>query len=169
MEIVDIVDSDDRITGKIDKDEAHDKGVLHRTAIAEVINSKGEWMLVKQAGHKQDAGRYVSPVGGHVRSGETVEQALERESLEEIGIKPEKTKFIGKAIFNRLTREKQENHYFIVYIIYSDKEPIINEESTEAKRFTEKEIMNLLKDNPRIFGDAYHFVIDNFFPQLKSI
>jgi len=32
--------------------------------------------MVKQASDKQDAGQYVSPVGGHVTSGETDIEAL---------------------------------------------------------------------------------------------
>ncbi len=56
MEYVDIVDKDVKVIGKAPKVEAHKKGLLHPTVIAEVINSKGEWLLVKQASHKQDAG-----------------------------------------------------------------------------------------------------------------
>lgn len=168
MEIVDIVDNNNRIIGSATKEEAHDKGLLHRTVIAEVVNSQGEWILVKQASDKQDAGQYVSPVGGHVRSGETVEQALEREAMEEVGIKPERTEFVGKAIFDRQTRGKRENHLFIVYIIYSDDEPRLNEESTEYRRFSEKEIGELLKKDGKMFGDAYHFVVENFFPKLAT-
>ena len=63
MEKVDVVDKNLKVLYSVEKQEAHDKGFLHPTVIAEVINSRGEWLLVKQAGHKQDPGQFVSPVG----------------------------------------------------------------------------------------------------------
>lgn len=84
-ELVDIVDENENKIGVATKREAHAQGLLHKTVISEVVDSSGRWLLVKQASHKQDAGQYVSPVGGHVASGETNEQALRREVSEEIG------------------------------------------------------------------------------------
>lgn len=109
MEYVDIVNENNKVIGKCSKEEAHQKGLLHRTVIAEVINLKGEWLLVQQAGHKQDAGQFVSPVGGHVSAGETEEEALKRETWEEIGLKDFTYKLKGKAIHNRIVNDKKEN------------------------------------------------------------
>lgn len=78
-EIVEVIDKNGKIIGQISKQIAHEKGLLHKTVIAEVINPKDEIMLVKPYSHKQDAGQYVSPVGGHVSAGESDEEALKRE------------------------------------------------------------------------------------------
>ena len=86
-EQVDIVNENNEVIGQADKSEAHQKGLLHRTVISEVINSTGEWLLVKQASDRQDPGQYVSPVGGHMRAGESEISALLREAEEELGIK----------------------------------------------------------------------------------
>lgn len=86
MEIVDIVNEHDQVTGQISKQEAHQQGLLHRCVIAEVIDSQGNWKLVKQASDRQDAGQYVSPVGGHVQAGEDPDDALNREAFEEMGL-----------------------------------------------------------------------------------
>ncbi len=163
MEKVAVVDNDLKVLYSVDKQDAHDKGLLHPTIIAEVINSKGEWLLVKQAGHKQDAGQFVSPVGGHVSSGESQEDALKRETLEEIGIKNFKHKYINKAIYKRKWPIGLEHHYFNVYEIYSDEEPTLNDESVEFKRFSPEEIKKLLKKKPDMFGYAFHFVAKNFY------
>lgn len=80
MEIVDIVNSQDIVIGQSSKDECHQQGMLHRTIIAELIDSQGNWILVEQASDRQDAGQYVSPVGGHIRAGETELAALKREA-----------------------------------------------------------------------------------------
>lgn len=166
MEKVDVVDEDLKILYPVDKQEAHDKGLLHPTVIAEVINSKGEWLLVKQAGHKQDPGQFVSPVGGHVASGESFEDALKRETMEEVGLKNFQYKLVGNKIYKRQWEKGIENHYFIVYEIYSDEEPVLNDESVEFKRFKPEEIKKLLKENPEMFGYAFHFVAKNFYSAL---
>ncbi|MBI5127642.1 NUDIX hydrolase [Candidatus Roizmanbacteria bacterium] len=166
MEQVDVVDENLKVLYSVPKEEAHDKGLLHATVIAEVINSKGEWLLVKQARHKQDAGQFVSPVGGHVSSGENLEKALKREAAEEVGLKVSKFRLVGKKIYKRKWPRGIENHYFIVYEIYSDEEPKLNDESVEFKRFKVSEIKEKLKSNQQYFGQAFHFVVKNFYSSL---
>ena len=166
-EIVDIVDNNDQVIYQTTKIQAHQEGLLHRTVIAELIDSHGNWTLVKQASDKQDAGQYVSPVGGHVTAGESVEDALARESLEEVGIKPKNYKFVGKKIFNRKVLSCKENHYFIVYEIYSDDTLTLNHESVSFKKFSQQELPRQLQTQPQLFGEAFHFVIDSFYPKLR--
>lgn len=169
MEKVDIVDENLKVLYSIDKQEAHDKELLHPTIVAEVINSKGEWLLVKQAGHKQDPGQFVSPVGGHVGSGENFDVALKREALEEVGLKDFKFKFVDKKIYKRKWTKGIENHYFLVYEIYSDVEPTLNDESVGYRRFKLDELKEILKSEPEIFGYAFHFVVRNFYSSLFRI
>lgn len=168
MEMVDIVDENLNTIGSVPKDEAHKRGLLHVTVISEVIDSKGRWTLVKQASDKQDPGQYVSPVGGHVRTGESYDDALKREALEEMGLQDFAFKNVGKGIYNRFVNGHQENHYFVVYEIYSNSEPTLNEESVGFRRFTKEEIITLTKKDPELFGDAFHFVIKNIYGLLHQ-
>jgi isopentenyl-diphosphate Delta-isomerase len=161
-EMVDIVDEElNVLTSKL-KSEAHKKGLLHATVIAGVRDSKGRIILVKQSSNRQDPGQFVSPVGGHVKSGETMEEALLREAEEEIGTKEFSYKFIGKAIFNREVLNRIENHYFIVYEIILDTLPALGDEADSFEYFTENDLKTKLKSNPKMFGDAYHFVVRHF-------
>jgi 8-oxo-dGTP pyrophosphatase MutT (NUDIX family) len=165
-EVVDVVNESDEVLSQITKGEAHEKGLLHRTTIGEVIDSQGRWILVKQSSDRQDAGQYVSPVGGHVKAGESEDEALKREAMEECGIEGFDFKLIGKKIFNRDILGRHENHYFILYEIYSDKEIKINEESVSYKAFTKDELKDALKKMPEMFGAAFHFVLKEFYPEL---
>ena len=167
-EMVDIVDESDVVLYQVPKREAHEKGLLHRTTISEIIDSQGRWIMVKQAVDKQDAEQYVSPVGGHVTAGETEDEGLKREAMEECGLKNFKFKFVGKKIFNRTILNRKENHYFIQYEIYSDEAIILNEESVNYKFFTTKEMKDALKTTPEIFGAAFHFVVKTFYPELLN-
>lgn len=166
-ELVDIVDSDNVVTGSTTKREAHEKGLLHRTAIGEIRDSRGNWLLVKQSSKRQDAGQYVSPVGGHVKAGESEEDALKREASEEVGFDGDfKFEFVGRAIFDRKVIGRHENHFFIVYKITSDAIPVLNHESESYRSFTEAELKQEIKTHPELFGGAFIFVLQTFYPAM---
>ncbi len=165
-EEVDIVDEKDSVLYSTTKHDAHKGGLLHRTVICEVINSKGEFLLTKQSKDRQDPGQYVSPVGGHVQAGESEDDALKREAKEELGIDVAEFNLIGKAIFNRPVKDHQENHYFILYEIMSDEPFTLNHESVSYTSFTTDKLKKDLKENPKMFGDAYLFVVNTFYPHL---
>ena len=164
MELVDIIDEQKNHLYVVSKEEAHIKGLLHKIIIAEIIDSKGNKILVKQASDRQDPGQYVSPVGGHIQAGEDELSALKRESLEEVGIEPVKYKKIGEAIYRRKVLNRDENHMFILYEIYSDQSLSLNHESVSYKKFTDIEIQSNILTNE--MGDAFRFVIKKFYPRI---
>ena len=166
MEFVDVIDENGNVLDSVLKQAAHEKGLSHKCVVAEVIDSQGRMLLVRQAQDRQDAGQYVSPVGGHVAAGEKDEDALKRETEEELGLKDFTLKQIGKTIFNREILGRKENHTFVLYEIYSDQEPVINHESVEFEWFTKEELRNRLRNNPKEFGDAFFVVLKNFYPEL---
>jgi isopentenyl-diphosphate delta-isomerase len=167
-EIVDIVNQNDEVIGCVSKIEAHKLGLLHRTVIGMVVGSDGRWTLSINASHKQDPGQLVSPIGGHVSSGETEDQALEREALEEYGLTEGeyKYKLIGKAIYDRHVIGRHENHYFIFYEIYTDKKPILNDESSGTVIMSVNQMQAEIKNMPKKFGNALHFVLSSFYPNF---
>ena len=167
-ELVDVIDENGEILKVVEKRLAHTEGLLHKCVISQVINSQGQWLMVLQSKSRQDAGQYVSPVGGHVTSGETEDEALKREAFEELGLTGEiKFEYVNRAIFNREVIGRKENHLFVMYKIYSDAQPILNDESDSCKYFTEDELKAELKSHPEHFGNAFHFTVENFFPQLQ--
>ena len=165
-EIVDVVDERCHVLYSTSKKEAHEKGLLHKTVIGGVVDSKGNITLVKQSLQKQDVGQFVSPVGGHVGAGESDNDAIRRKAFEEIGLSGIKFKLVGKKIFNRKVLGRQENHYFIAYDILTDKPLNLNDEAVEYKKYTPSEIKRNYKESPHIFGDAYIFVLKSFYPKL---
>ena len=167
-EQVDIIDGHNRPLSITSKSRAHHDGLLHRVVIGELVNSKGEYCFVKQAGDRQDAGQFVSPVGGHVSAGERFEDALVRECQEEVGFTPSQIKFIGSTPYNRQVIGRKENHLFLVYQIQTDQDPVLNHESVEFKWFSVDEIKSTLKSNPQTFGAAWHHIFKNVYPNLYN-
>ncbi len=163
MEYVDVVNENDEVVGTVSKQEAHEKGLLHRTVIAEIIDSENRWTLVEQSGDRQDPGQFVSPVGGHVTAGESEDTALKREALEEFGLTHDfEFKLVGKKIYNREVKGRKENHLFIVYEIRTDAMPVLNEESVGFEKFSKQELDLALKNTPEKFGSPFRFIFETF-------
>lgn len=165
-EQLDIIDDQNQVIGTIGKSIAHKDGLLHRIVIGELVNSKGEYCFVKQASDRQDPGSFVSPIGGHVGAGESLDDALIRECQEECGFTPTNFKFVGSTIYDRQVIGRKENHLFLVYEINTDQNPILNHESVQFKWFSVAEIKSTLETKSDTFGAAWHHVFKNIFPQI---
>ena len=166
MEEIDIIDDNGSVLFQVSKDEAHKKGLLHKTVIAQVFDSEKRWLLVRQAKHKQDPGKLVSPVGGHLRTKEDGLDALFREAYEELAFREFVHKYIGHVVHNRKVGETRENHFFVAYEIYSNTKPVLNHESTDFRYFTEEELIKELTTHPDIFGESFHVLAKTFYSHL---
>lgn len=165
MELVDIVTPGGQHVRSTTKQQAHAAGLLHPCVIGVVRTADGARVLVRQNTHKQDAGQYVNPVGGHVQAGESLESALKREALEEIGWTAFTFDHIGSIVYDREILGHRENHLFHVYQINSDEPFIINDESVEVREFPAADYAALLRDEPHLFGAPHHFV-ERAFPEF---
>ena len=98
-ELLIVVDPDDNIIGYHTRRECHlDKSLIHRVVGLLIYNSKGQILLQKRSNTKDlQPGKWAIGVGGHVTKGQTYEQALKRETFEELGISTRFT-FIKKWI-----------------------------------------------------------------------
>lgn len=163
-ELVDIVKPTGAPLRSLTKHQAHEQGLLHPCVIGVVHGADGSRFVVRQNTHKQDAGQYVNPVGGHVQAGEPLEDALRREVLEEIGWTDFTFDLIGSVVYDRETLGHRENHLFHVYEISSDEPLIINNESIEVRELPANEYAALLRDEPHLFGLPHHFV-ERAFPE----
>ncbi len=87
-EWVPLVDENGKITGRATRKSVHmGPGKLHPVVHLHIINSKGELYLQKRSMLKDtQPGKWDTAVGGHVDLGETIEQALVRETAEELNI-----------------------------------------------------------------------------------
>jgi isopentenyldiphosphate isomerase/intracellular septation protein A len=85
----DIVNEKGEIKGKAPRSAVHgNPQLLHPVVHLHVFNKKGQLYLQKRALSKDvQPGKWDTSVGGHVNSGEDIQTALSRESMEELGIR----------------------------------------------------------------------------------
>ena len=77
MELVDIVDENNELTGQVeDRWIAYNKGLWRRTVSCWIMNKKGEVLLQKRTSNKVRNPNKWAKTGGQVDSGETVEEAI---------------------------------------------------------------------------------------------
>ena len=91
MEYLDIVDEQGRPTGGIvSRAEAHEKGILHRTAhvwVVRNVTGRAEVLLQKRSEEKESfPGMYDTSSAGHIPAGEEPLPSALRELREELGI-----------------------------------------------------------------------------------
>ena len=87
-EIFDILDDNGKIIGSATRDECHGGTfLLHGVVHVLVFTSAGDLIMQKRS-HTKDIqpGKWDTSVGGHINSSESLDDALNRETKEELGI-----------------------------------------------------------------------------------
>ncbi|MEV6579168.1 NUDIX domain-containing protein [Streptomyces sp. NPDC051582] len=86
-EVLDVVDRDDRVTGRAPRGEVYAGGLLHRCVFVQARDARGRVFV-----HRRTASKLVFPsaydmfVGGVVGAGESYAGAALREAEEELGV-----------------------------------------------------------------------------------
>ncbi|TWO31910.1 NUDIX domain-containing protein [Seonamhaeicola sediminis] len=87
-ELIDVVDTNGNLTGQSElKSVIHQKGLYHNTAHIWFYTKNGQVLLSQRSAEKTICPlMWDVSVAGHIDSGETIEQAAIRETLEEISL-----------------------------------------------------------------------------------
>lgn len=142
-ELFPVVDEDGNQISVVPRSICHDgkSKLLHPVVHMHLFNNRGELFLQKRALTKDLLpGYWDSSVGGHLSPGEKPEDALKRETFEELGLKDFTFEFIAKYIWESV-RERE--------LVYSfrgnaEKEPLINRNEIDEGRFWK---INEIKEN----------------------
>lgn len=143
MEYLDLYDKDGNLTGEtIIRGGDVPKGRYFNIVVCYIKNSEGKFLIQKTS--KEKGGKYSS-TGGHVKSGQTLIEAMIAEIGEEIGIdiKEEELKYIDRYI-------KNDTVIFNLYYIEKDidvkKCKLQKEEVESVSWMTINEIDKLIKE-----------------------
>ena len=141
-EIFPVVDEEGNKTGEAYRKVCHDgkSMLLHPVVHIHLFNSKGELFLQKRAMSKDiQPGKWDTSVGGHIGPEESVDEALARETFEELGLKNLSVNFIGKYIWKSV----RERELVYSHIAVSDELPAVSpSEIDEGKYWSVDEIIS---------------------------
>ena len=112
----------------------------------------GKLLLAMRAAHKTMYPRCWDILGGHVEAGETVEQALIRESEEEVGLTPTSYSFAADIADPYPELHGEGIHHIYIVRTWEGGEPrMLGDEHTQLRWFTPVEACGL----PDLAIDAY--------------
>lgn len=139
----DIVDEEGRVKGRAPRTVCHSgPGMLHPVVHIHLIDAKDRVFLQKRAKTKQiQPGKWDTAVGGHIASGEKIEDGLKREAAEELGITEFEVRFVARYVWET---EVESELVFMFISRYNKTVSINKEEIDEGKYWKIKKIKESL-------------------------
>ena len=178
MELIDVLDENGKYTGKVEeRKKVHEDGLWHIHVGVWIMNKKGELLFQQRSVQKKvNPGKWTR-TGGHVDSGETPLNAIQRETYEEIGVKIplEEFKLLDiskeeKYIPNTKILNRQFIYSYFAYTDYKLEDYTMQpEEVSDLKYLTIEEMEKAYKNK----DDKYTFIkwnnIDKKIEKLKEM
>lgn len=146
-ELYDLVDKNDKVIGDTNKNESHSRGFIHRIVCIFVFTLDGKLYIQD---HKKSL-MWDNSVGGHVKKGESYEEAVEREGTEELGLKGPYSK-VSQFFSDETYRGKAINHFISLYEC-EPKDWIFhpNEEVQTIEALSIPELITWMNNEPKKF------------------
>jgi isopentenyl-diphosphate delta-isomerase len=159
-----LVDSNDNAIGKMEKIEAHEKGLLHRAFSVFIFNDNNELLLQQRALSKYHTpGLWTNTCCSHQKVGETNIEAGQRRLMEEMGFSvplKEKMAFTYKAPFSNGLTEHEYDHILVGH--YND-EPQPNPEEVESWKWQKiEDIVEDISHNPEKYTAWFKIIFDKY-------
>lgn len=142
-EILEVVDSQDKVIGTATRKEIHKLGLLHRAVHIFVFNQAGQIYIQRRSISKdRHAEKLDSSAAGHVDPGETYEQAAIRELQEELGIRAE-----VKEVLRVPASEQTDNEHVVLFKAVTELEPVPDPEEIQWGAFMNcDQVTELIED-----------------------
>jgi isopentenyl-diphosphate delta-isomerase len=167
-EYVILVDEQDTVMGMMEKQEAHQKAMLHRAFSVFIFNAKGELLLQQRALNKYHSnGLWTNTCCSHPRPNETTLEAAHRRLKEEMGFDcalTEKFHFIYKA---PLDNGLSEHELDFIYTGNFDDEPIVNADEVAAYKWMNLDaLVEDIKAHPELYTIWFKIILKEYLEHL---
>lgn len=170
MDFVILVDSQDNELGKMEKLEAHQKGLLHRAFSIFLFNSNGEMLIQQRALSKYHSpGLWTNACCSHPAPNESVIEAGNRRLTEELGLATKLVdafKFEYRESFENNLIEHELDH---VLVGYTEENPILNQEEAKDYRWINwSDLLSEIELNPENFTIWFKIILSNHIEKLQK-
>lgn len=113
-----VVDENDQPKEPLPRRLVHGHGVWHRVAHIWLYNDRGQILCQQRSIHKElNPGRWEAFFGGHIRPGESYEDAAERELHEELGITLAPGHFKLRGVYKFSDKTGYNNEFMGIFVI----------------------------------------------------
>jgi isopentenyldiphosphate isomerase len=154
-EILDVVDTDDKVVGSAPREEVHANGWMHRSVHILVFSLVGELFLQKRSPNKdENPGLWDTSAAGHVDSGEGYPESAHRELREELGLNEP----ISEVMRLSAGPETLWEHVRVYSCTTSQKIQINLQEISEGRFYSRTDLENTLKTNPKQFTSTFQHI-----------
>lgn len=162
----DIVDHSGKIKGRAPRSICHSNPeMMHPVVHLHIIDSRDRIFLQKRSMKKQiQPGKWDTAIGGHVSSGENIEDALKREAEEELGLTEFKASFIAKYVWKT---EIESELVFMFYSKYENRITINKEEIDDGVFWKIKKIKESIGKD--IFTPNFEFEFEILLKEIFKI
>lgn len=160
----DVVDKEGNVTGKAPRSLCHSgPGMLHPVVHLHVADDKDRIFLQKRSMNKEiQPGKWDTAVGGHISSGEIIGEALQREAVEELGLKEIAVMPVAKYVWET---EIESELVYMFFGRYNKTITITNKEEIEEGKFWK---IKKIKENlgKGVFTPNFEFEFDILLKQV---
>ncbi len=165
-----LVDENDNQIGTEEKMKAHELGQLHRAFSIFIYNSEGKMLLQQRAKVKyHSGGLWTNTCCSHPRDGETLNEAVHRRLVEEMGFDcemKEEYDFIYKAVLDHGLTEHELDHVFSGTF---DGEIKPNPEEVESfKWVTLEELQKDVVENSEKYTEWFKIILKSYVAKLAE-
>lgn len=165
-----LVDEKDNPIGKMEKIEAHEKGLLHRAFSVFIFNDKEELLLQQRALTKYHTpGLWTNTCCSHQKDGESNTAAGQRRLEEEMGFSvplSEIMSFTYKAPFSNGLTEHEFDH---ILIGHYNEEPKPNPDEVHDWKWERLEnIETDIKRNPDQYTEWFKIILNKYLTNIKN-
>jgi len=164
-----LVDDQDHEIGRMEKMEAHKKGLLHRAFSIFIFNDKEEMLLQQRAKEKyHSGGLWTNTCCSHPSPGETTHEAAARRLQDEMGMKCDLKNIFHFTYRAELDNDLIEHELDHVLIGFSNKDPELNPEEVMNFRWMDlSTIEKELQNNQELYTFWFREIIKN--EQFKEL
>lgn len=169
-EFVVLIDREDQPIGRMEKQQAHHAGLLHRAFSVFVFNSKGELLIHQRAAEKYHSPKlWTNTCCSHPRENENYEQAAHRRLKEEMGFDceiEEKFHFIYKTELEPGLFEHELDRVFVGF--YEGEMNLNPEEVMDAKWISIEDLKKDMGHNPDNYTVWFKIIFAEYLSKLKN-
>lgn len=152
----------------MEKQEAHEKAILHRAFSVFVFNSQNELLLQQRSTHKyHSGGLWTNTCCSHPRAGETTLDAAHRRLKEEMGFDCDLTERFSFIYQTPFENGLCEHELDFVFTGIFDGTPDINPQEVQSYKWISMQKLNEeYTQNPEVFTSWFGIILKEYMDHL---